>query len=665
MNSKKHLIIIILLVFSLLIFSSCEKDPSNIPEDTSTSESTSVKIDYSQMKLIATGRALNKELGMMVASCTNSDPYVVDVEITRTAILLSGYTPGTSELVITDYFGRTAKVTATVTEGKRSIDLDIQPCNDSFIEVSQYGAKGNGSDDTKAFQKAIDEAKPGDVIHVYPGLYKLSTIQIKSGVTLKLYTEMTDAKQGLTEEMANAIKSNKYAVILEASFLNNDTKISSDNAASNFSIIGGVFDCNHTSKGLTFGRGDNIRLENIIFKDMFNNHVIQITGCTNTVIENCMFVGFECGDAFTREVVQIEPSHSGAGALKFEEGEFYYCENITINNCYFGESDELGAPLMAIGHHWYNGEANVSGFKITNNVFNECLYAAIRYNSLVDTEISGNTFISSSKYMNATQYTETTTPAFILLYHPTSSTKYTSISGVNVTRTVHQAQEGFDNLKIENNTFTLEQGSDKRILYIINSSITPGASFTSEKMQDSYNSAIYEYSGYVIHKNYAKNVSFSGNTININGQPAYTNYYIKLTSIYDLKFENNKINRASGVNFSFTSPGYDNGQQVSSIDTKEKTAYTLHVKSTDKTVTINFGDKSFKITTNFGGTITLNKGAGGTISCETDKDGNLIVNIIPSQGYKLGTFTDSSSKTPASAVTLKAGTTFNITFVKQ
>jgi len=667
MNFKKILLLILTICLMVTVFTACKKGDSSGESSSfdSTEEITTAAPDYSQMQLIATGRALSKDLGIIVKEYTNSNPYIVDVEISRNALLFYGYTPGTATLDLVDYFGHTARVTVTVTEGERKIDVAIEKCKDEFIEVSQFGATGNGTDDTAAFQKALDSAKPGETVYVYPGVYTFNSLIMREGVTLKLYTEMEDATQGFTDKIAEDVKNQKYAILVKSSILNNDKQSSSDKAASNFTISGGVFDAEHTGYGFTFGRGDNIRLENIIFKDGTNNHFIQITGCTNSVIQNCMFAGFECGDAFTREVVQVEPSHSGAGSLKFEEGEFYYCENITIDHCYFGESDELGAPLMAIGHHWYNGKANVSGFRITNNVFDECLYAAIRYSSIIDTEISGNTFISTSKYMNATQYTEATTPSFILLYHPTSSTKYVASNGSTVIRTTAEAQDGFNNLKIENNTFTLEKGSDKRIIYIVNSNYTPGASFNYIKTQDAFDSPVYDYAGYIVNKNYARNISFSNNTININGQPTYNNYYIKLTKIYNLKFEGNKYNIADGVNFTITSKDYQKGHQISSTSLTDSLSYIINVKSTDKTITVNFGDKSFKFSTTFGGAITLKKGAGGSIEAETDGNGNLIINVIPADNYTFGAFTDSSSKTPASSSTVNSSSTFNITFKKK
>lgn len=667
MNIRKLTVLFLSILLCLATFTACNKDTGSeiTPTDTTTEEITTVAPDYSQMQLIATGRALSKDLGIMVKECKNSNPYIVDVEISRNAILLYGYTPGTATLDLVDYFGHTAKATVTVTEGERKIAVEIEKCKDEFIEVSQFGALGTGSDATTAFQAALDSAKPGDTVYVYPGVYSISTLIMREGVTLKLYTEMEDATQGFTDKIAEGIRGQRYAILVRASFLNNSKENSSDKAASNFTISGGVIDADHTGHGFTLGRGDNIRLENIIFKDGVNNHFIQLTGCTNSVVENCMFAGFECGDAFTREIVQVEPSHSGAGSLKFEEGEFYYCENITINNCYFGKSDELGPPLMAIGHHWYNGKANVTGFKITNNVFDQCLYAAIRYSSIVDTEISGNKFIATSKYMNATQYTETTTPAFILLYHPTSSTKYVASNGSTVIRTTQEGQIGLDNIKIENNTFTLEKGADKKVIYIVNSNYAPGAVYNSIKTQDAYNTPVYNFYGYVTVKNIPQNISFSNNTVNINGPLAYDNYYIKLTSIYNLKYDGNKFNIADGVKFSISSNGYEGGQQVSSTSLDSAYSYVINVKSTDKTITVNFGDKSFKFNTAFGGTITLKKGNGGFINADTDKDGNLIITITPADGYTLGTFTDTASKTPSSVTTIKSTTTFNVTFKKK
>ncbi len=64
-----------------------------------------------------------------------------------------------------------------------------------------------------------------------------------------------------------------------------------------------------------------------------------------------MFAGYTCGDTFTREMIQIEPStpeftsgNHDPAPLRLAEGEFIYPENITIEDCHFGKNDEAGAP---------------------------------------------------------------------------------------------------------------------------------------------------------------------------------------------------------------------------------------------------------------------------------------------------------------------------------
>lgn len=655
-----------------------ETTPADTTEavESTTEEVTTQKPNYSELEYTGKIVVKNSDIGMRVAKCVNSNPYIVDTEITKNSMVLYCYTPGTATLDLTDYFGRTAKITVTVKpstgaadENKKDlISAEIQACTEKIVEVADFGAKGNGStDDTKAFQDAIDSVSPGETVYVYPGRYNVSLLTMREGVTLKLYTEMTDAKAGYTDEIKSAVDNHRYAILSGTRILNNENTAKGAEGCSNFSIIGGVFDTNITNRStLIFGCAKNVRIENVIFKDMMGNHTIQFTGCTDSIVENCMFAGYECGDTFTREIIQIEPSTPGAtgGPLTFADGEYNCPKNITINNCYFGKSDEAGAPLMSIGHHSQVGEANVTGLKITNNVFDEVLYAAIRYNNLVDVEITGNTFISTSKYMNATQFSQATTPAFIVLYTASGSSTYTASNGLKVTEAVASEQAGHHNIKIENNTFNIGEGSDKRILYYTAQSYAPGVSFVSCTRQDKYTSPTYSFSGYSVNKNYLENLSFSNNAINFNGQPTYDNYYFRAMSVYGLKVEGNKVTLNNTSQFTSGSAGYDKGYLVSATDMTKSFSYIINTKSTDKTITIIFGDKTYKLLSTFSGNITLKKSDGGTIEAETDESGNLTIRITPVDGYSYGSVTNSSGaefKTGLSVISTASIINFNFT----
>jgi polygalacturonase len=57
------------------------------------------------------------------------------------------------------------------------------------VEVTDYGVKGDGQTlNTEAFNKAIQEAPEGAVIHIPAGKYLTGTIHLKSHITLQLDT---------------------------------------------------------------------------------------------------------------------------------------------------------------------------------------------------------------------------------------------------------------------------------------------------------------------------------------------------------------------------------------------------------------------------------------------------------------------------------------------
>lgn len=617
----------------------------------------------------------NKDMGLRVAEYTCSDPQMIDVEMTRTSLIIYCYKSGSTTFDLTDFFGRKAKLTVSAKEpedGKASdslVSVDITPCADKIIEVADFGAKGTGKvDDTSAFQAALDSASPGETVYVYPGRYNVSLLVMREGVTLKMYTEMTDAKAGYTEEIRKAVNAHEYAILSGTRILNNENGDRGAEGCSNFSIIGGVIDTNLVVRStLIFGCAKNVRVENVIFKDMKGDHSIQFTGSTDSVVENCMFAGYLCGDAFTREVIQLEPSTPGAtgGPLTFADGEYYCPKNITINNCYFGKSDEAGAPLMAIGHHGQVGDPNVTGLKITNNLFDEVLYAAIRYDNLVDVEITGNTFRSTSKYMNATQFSQATTPAFILLYVHNGNSTYTAADGKKVVKGYASEQAGLHNIKIENNEFNIGAGSDKRVMYYVSTAHTPGVSFRSCTRQEMYGLPTYFFSGYSVNRNYLENLSFSNNNITFEGQPTYIDYYIKLNRVYDLKMENNKVTLNNGTKFMSKAGNYEKGIEVYETDLSEAMSYVIKTMSTDRTVTLVFGDKTYKLTSRFLGDITLSKSKGGRIKAETDKDGNLTVTFVPAEGYTFGEITAPSLGELSSELNvLSSSTALEVTFVE-
>jgi len=354
---KRFLYFPLILLLVILLFTAC--GPQEIPSTDNSADLPATESVGTGTETLGTDQpdidktdAVRKrirvlKLGLRPAKIESTDPSVAEGEITSDYLTLNGYRTGSATLNLTDYFGFTASISVTVDKEKDSIEYKVNECKDDFIEVGiDFGATGNSTtDDTAAFQKAIDAAKPGDTVYVYPGRYRVSLLVMREGVTLKLYTTMTNAKQGFSEEVKKAFDTNEIAILSGTRILNVENGTAGRKGCGNFSIIGGGFDTNLTNRStLIFGSAKNVTLENVVFKDIMDNHVIQITGTSDITVKNCIFAGFLCGDNFTREVIQVEPSTPGAtgGPIAYGEGEFTYPKNVTITGCYFGKSDEAG-----------------------------------------------------------------------------------------------------------------------------------------------------------------------------------------------------------------------------------------------------------------------------------------------------------------------------------
>jgi uncharacterized repeat protein (TIGR02543 family) len=668
------ILLLILICVGLLIIFGCKSGDNTDGEGTTVTEETTSAIPKVPVQLKQ--KITAEELGIIPYRISISDPSVAEAETLGTNMMVYTKTSGYVTFLLDDGFGHTASVDMTITE-TGEISYVAHSTTSEFKEVKlHYGAKGNGiTDDTEAIQKALNEAKPGDTVYVYPGIYKASLLVMPEGVTLEMSTTMTDAKEGLTETLARQISRGEITVLRGVRIMNNGHNMPGAEGSSNLTIRGGVIDNEgSTRSALIFGCADGVVIENVIFKDIKNNHFIQLTGCTNTTIRNCCFAGFVVGETFTREVVQVEVSTPGAtgtppgSPLTFQEGEYNYAANIEISGCYFGESDECGAPLIAIGHHSYAGDATVTGFRIVNNVFDEVLHAAIRYCNIIDTEISGNTFISTSKYMNATQFSQAANPAFIVIYPASGDTTYKNIvTGASVTKAVSSEQSGTHNLLIKNNNFILGEGSDKRIVYINGPTAIPGLTYvTGQLRQKLFNETPYYYTGFIRSSNYLSNLTISGNNITIEGQPKYSNYFMFILNVYGLDISDNSINLSEGVSFSTTTYGI-NGLNAKRITNGEEAGKRyISTQGVSKPIVFeDTGGGSFSIKSQKSVNVVLTVEGSGRIETlpNPNRDGSAIVRVIPNEGYVFdGWYTPDKTRYTTPSATIQDGITLTAVF---
>lgn len=147
----------------------------------------------------------------------------------------------------------------------------------------------------------------------------------------------------------------------------------------NISIKGGTLNHNgelsyHITMSLFHAK--NINIKNVTFKDI-SNHAIDLIGCYNIDIDNCIFKGqkVKSGKEY-KEAIQIDTAYSGAtGYEGIDASSACYdgtsTKKVRIHNCEFTKSENNPNVLNAIGQHaQVNTDNKSSDIKIYNNTFN-------------------------------------------------------------------------------------------------------------------------------------------------------------------------------------------------------------------------------------------------------------------------------------------------------
>lgn len=244
----------------------------------------------------------------------------------------------------------------------------------TYITPEEYGAVGDGAtDDSIAIQNAVNNK----------GLVLFS-----SGKNYKVTSTIRLGKDTVLDLNGSTITStNKH---LFFNFLSTDTFTgyagNGNIAIKNGTIIGGA---------ISFGHGENIILENVIFKDSLNDHFLEIAGCKNYFIRNCKFIGMADAQTSVYEYINVDPCIRTAFPWLPNGSAFYdgaKNDGIFIDNCYFslGTGDyEYG--FNAFGVHGVAGQSvKHKNITLTNNRILGFTGCGFRINDMENVFIANN-----------------------------------------------------------------------------------------------------------------------------------------------------------------------------------------------------------------------------------------------------------------------------------
>lgn len=159
-------------------------------------------------------------------------------------------------------------------------------------------------------------------------------------------------------------------------------------------IEGGTFDgdAEHdrsTAGMIRLGHGNNITIRNMTFQNVYNAHHVEIAGCQNVTIENCVFKDFvgegDTVNSANNEALQFDILHTKAHFSKYSKFDDTPCKNITVKNCTF---DNL---QRGIGTHSAVAGSYFTNIKFTDNIFTNIKGYAIIATNYRNAVIKDNT----------------------------------------------------------------------------------------------------------------------------------------------------------------------------------------------------------------------------------------------------------------------------------
>ncbi|MBQ7603904.1 MAG: right-handed parallel beta-helix repeat-containing protein [Clostridia bacterium] len=575
---------------------------------------------------------------------------------------------GSATVTVNDPWGHTAEFRVEVSSGLmiESLNVTTKYSDKKSVNVRSFGAAGNGvTDDTPAIQAAINSLKgQGGTLYFPAGVYPVTRLILCGDLTIVLEGNVSDVSEGFTETLKNRIENGEFAVIrnsfASANFmLNHDPAGSGRAGVGNIKITGGVIDMNGSvpsgeqivdidkerpaaggasnSCAFVFSNASGFTVDNVVFKDNFNGHAFQLTGCSDVIVRNCLFAGYTATkqNMTTRETIQIEYAHSGAiPPSSYDPGEYYFCRNIEITGCCFTNSDKAGYHMIPIGQHGMCKEPNCTGLKITNNVFVNPYINGVRLLSYADAEISGNRFVSA---LPGTGDTSGGTPGFINIPLKTSDVSYNGRTVPGEERKIIYSRAfehlGTKNVSIKENTFEFCRDSVFRAISISAPRLyTEGLGFVSDEIRQVPGTLLGNtYSGFVRVSNTIRGIRIENNILKYSGSPVSRDCWAFSENAYDVYVGENAIEGFDG--FVFSDLGI-NGLRIINCPSGER-ARILSVIFGDPgyTVTLCCTDGELVITGQAPVSLTLTWDEGvGRPEVKTNEDGSAEISISASVG---------------------------------
>lgn len=229
------------------------------------------------------------------------------------------------------------------------------------INVKDFGAKGDGvTDDAPAINAAL--AGGGRVIVIPKGDYYIRSY-------LRLYSNT----KVIMEPGCTILNDNQVG---ESAFLNgefgNANYASGYDGESNITIVGGCIDnrimkaVSRQSNAIGIAHGTNIKIEDVVFKNNYKSHFVEINSSKDVSIRNCIFDTLDAANVpGNRSMINIDYAFQD-GFPPFGSYDGTVCKNVIIEDCSFYNGDSAVDSHSSPASGGYHSNINVINCHIEN-----------------------------------------------------------------------------------------------------------------------------------------------------------------------------------------------------------------------------------------------------------------------------------------------------------
>lgn len=258
--------------------------------------------------------------------------------------------------------------------------------------VRDYAVVAGEADSSSKIQLALDAARDagGGTVYIPSGLYNLQNrLEIYTGTTLLLSQKAIMFREHNTNMIINGDGGGSYTGY---------------DGQANIKIIGGIWENRATAFPTTpamcisIGHGQNIIIQDLTVTNVGGYHAIEVNSSKNVRITNCRFLGYlDTGGRGYSEAIQIDLAKSSAVFGAFGTYDDTPCEDVIIDNCYFGASGTAGTTAWptGIGTHSYTAGYYHTNVKMVNNQFDGLTEYAIRTYVMYKNLVIANNTINS------------------------------------------------------------------------------------------------------------------------------------------------------------------------------------------------------------------------------------------------------------------------------